>query len=319
MKSVSLFQYPHIVFEKGIKKLWNPIQRKRLANRPEERVRLQIIEYLTRDAGWSSHRITTEIPVSLATSDTPNRADILCYDEEFTPRLLIECKAESIRISDKTGEQIGRYNTRIRAPYLMVSNGRTDFFFKVENGNVLRLSEKPDLFNFHENLNSAMQHRDFVYWSSRGFAGSEASPELRKWLHDCLPALWSNSSSASDLSDPVYLQIDPFPNSDGIRAFDQYFRVFNYKKRLRFAFTFLSTPHGGTRIIIIRNEAGNNTGLIVINPELVLAGQTPNTFLFNHLGEQPLDLQSHLPKDHFFSETDNHWINRLADLMLVLY
>lgn len=313
MKSVALFRYPHVVLDKGQKKLWNPIQRKRLANRPEERVRLQIIDYLTQIAGWSPHRITTEIPVSLAISDTPNRADILCYDGDFNPQLLIECKAESVRISEKTGEQIGRYNTRIKSPHLMASNGRTDFFFEVLNGKIEIRTDLPDLIR-PQNA-SAESQLDFEFWSHRSFVGFDASPELRKWLHDFLPAFWTDNTVMSNLSDPLYLQIAPLPNK---LAIDHYYRVFDYNKDYRLAFTFLATPYGGTRIIVILNQSGSNTALLVINPELLLGGQKPNSFIFNHQGEQPLDLQSHLSNELFFSVADNHWIERLADLMLEL-
>ncbi|HKI43906.1 MAG TPA: type I restriction enzyme HsdR N-terminal domain-containing protein [Balneolales bacterium] len=313
MKSVALFQYPHIVFEKGQKKLWNPIQRKRLTNRPEERVRLQLIDYLTLLAGWSPHRITTEIPVSLAISDTPNRADILCYDDEFNPRLLIECKAESVRINEKTGQQIGRYNTKIGAPYLMVSNGRTDYFFEVLNGNTKICDQKPGYILPEKEPSEST--KSFDYWSHRGFAGHDASPELRKWLHDFLPVFWNDSPTISHLGDPLYLQLAPLSNK---LAIDQYYRIFDIQKGSRIAFTFLSTPHGGTRVVGILNQSGHNAGLIVINPELVWSGQSPNSFVYNHQGEQAFDLNAHLSNELFFAMADNQWINRLATLILKL-
>ena len=313
MKSVALFQYPHIVFEKGYKKLWNPIQRKRLVNRPEERVRLQIIDYLTLSAGWSPHRITTEIPVSLAVSDTPNRADILCYDEDFNPKLLIECKAETVRISEKTGLQVGRYNTKIGAPNLMVSNGRIDYYFEVINGKIENNGKNSDLI-LSDNGPSELI-RDFDYWSQRGFVGYDASPELRMWLHDFLPAFWTQSSTISNLSLPLYLQLAPLPNK---LAIDQYYRIFDFEKGSRIAITFTATSHGGTRIIVILNQTGSNVGLLVINPELLLGGQAPNSFIYKQQGEQALNLQSHLSNDLFFTKPDDHWINRFSDLMLEL-
>ena len=313
MKSVALFQYPHIVFEKGLKKLWNPMQHKRLANRPEERVRLQLIEYLTLCAGWSPHRITTEIPVSLAISDTPNRADILCYDDYFNPRLLIECKAESVRISEKTGQQIGRYNTKIGAPYLMVSNGRTDYFFEVLNGNIKNCSQRPE--HIQPKKEPSESTNSFDYWSHRGFSGHDASPELRKWLHDFLPVFWKDSSDITTLGDPIYLQLAPLPNK---LAIDQYYRIFDTQKGSRIAFTFLSTPHGGTRIVAILNRSGHNIGLIVINPELVWSGQSPNSFVYNHQGEQAFDLNTHLSNELFFAKTADDWVNQLAEIVLGL-
>lgn len=313
MKSVALFQYPHIVFEKGHRKLWNPIQRKRLVNRPEERVRLQLIEYLTLLAGWSPHRITTEIPVSLAISDTPNRADILCYDDDFNPRLLVECKAESVHINEKTGQQIGRYNTKICAPHLMVSNGRIDYFFEVINGSIKNCSQKPEYILAQKEPSQST--KSFDYWSHRGFAGHDASPELRKWLNDFLPVFWKDSTDVSNLGDPLYLQLAPLPNN---LAIDQYYRIFDTEKGSRIAFTFLSTLHGGTRIGCILNQSGHNTGLIVINPELVWSGQSPNSFVYNQQGEQAFDLNTHISNELFFTQADDDWVIRLAKIVLGL-
>ena len=139
MKSIAVYTYPQIVWREGQKRLWNPIRRKPLKNRPEERVRLRIIEHLVR-SGWSKHRITTEEAVGQL-ADTSMRTDIICYSQRFEPKILIECKAEHIPISDQTAEQVARYNQNVNAPYLMMTNGRADFWYEVGIDNVRRLED----------------------------------------------------------------------------------------------------------------------------------------------------------------------------------
>ncbi len=107
MPSVAESRYPQIVWREGEKRLWNPIHRKALKNLPEERVRLRTIEYLL-DVGWSKHRISTEEAIGQI-GDTSMRTDIICYTQQFVPKILVECKAEHIPISAKTAEQVARY------------------------------------------------------------------------------------------------------------------------------------------------------------------------------------------------------------------
>jgi type I site-specific restriction endonuclease len=51
------------------------------------------------------------------------RWDIVVYDTDFKPLLLIECKAPSVPISRAVMEQISVYQRKIQAPYLALSNG----------------------------------------------------------------------------------------------------------------------------------------------------------------------------------------------------
>ena len=96
--------YPQFIFRGTEKKLWNPITKKDYKNRPEERVRLRIIEYLIEELKWSKNKISTEAPLKLPTDKGVSRTDVVCYDDRFEPYLLIECKAESIQINEQTEE-----------------------------------------------------------------------------------------------------------------------------------------------------------------------------------------------------------------------
>ncbi len=148
MRSIAARHFPRVVFRDGQKLLWNPILKKAYINRPEERVRLRIMESLLLDAGWSPHRVTFELPVNLKRDEASKRADILCYNHDFEPVLLIECKAENVPISEKTSLQITRYNSKIRAPYLMMSNGITDYFFSSGKGSSPEhLHNRPDILD----------------------------------------------------------------------------------------------------------------------------------------------------------------------------
>lgn len=51
------------------------------------------------------------------------RPDILIHDRQGKPLMIIECKAPEVKISQDTFDQVARYNSVIRVPYLVVTNG----------------------------------------------------------------------------------------------------------------------------------------------------------------------------------------------------
>ena len=55
------------------------------------------------------------------------RADIICFQKEGKPMLLVECKSANVSISQKVFDQIARYNFDLRVPYLVVTNGLQHF------------------------------------------------------------------------------------------------------------------------------------------------------------------------------------------------
>ncbi|MDZ7847648.1 MAG: type I restriction enzyme HsdR N-terminal domain-containing protein [Owenweeksia sp.] len=54
------------------------------------------------------------------------RSDILVY-KNAQPTLLVECKSPQVKISQNTFDQASRYNLKIKAPYVAVTNGLKHF------------------------------------------------------------------------------------------------------------------------------------------------------------------------------------------------
>ena len=59
------------------------------------------------------------------------RCDIVIYDRQGTPKLIVECKASDIKINQKTFDQIAKYNMGLGVDYLLVTNGQTHFCCKI--------------------------------------------------------------------------------------------------------------------------------------------------------------------------------------------
>lgn len=88
---------------------------------PEEWVRQHFTAWLRDYRGYLKHRIATEVALTL--NDTPRRCDAVIYGDDAKPLMVIEFKAPSVRITQKTFDQIVRYNMVLHVPLLMVSNG----------------------------------------------------------------------------------------------------------------------------------------------------------------------------------------------------
>jgi hypothetical protein len=109
--------------------VWDVIRKKWLVLQPEELVRQLLVHYLINEKRASVSRMAIEKVVQVNTLQ--QRFDLVVYDRDFQPFMLIECKAPAIPISDDVFEQISRYNKALKTPYLLVTNGLDSYCCKV--------------------------------------------------------------------------------------------------------------------------------------------------------------------------------------------
>ncbi|MCR9131041.1 MAG: type I restriction enzyme HsdR N-terminal domain-containing protein [bacterium] len=291
MISKSLFHFPPIRFKENQKRLWNPILKKTYVIRPEEQVRLQFVEYLLLEVGFSKNRISFESPVSLPRDKSASRTDIICYDEEFNPLLLVECKAPSIQLDEKAALQIARYNTEVKAPYLLVTNGLYDYWFQFSGDQIKNLNSIPDQF-------SPLQELDytFEYWVERGFTGQHAQPEMKQWLVDNAISLYiKNTNPARYFS---------FEGTEPDLFLPNYYQVLMINEQTRLAVAFSSSPFGSTKFNAILNQGGENIGLLSSSLDIVASEETANTLIQNARGIKMLDIVEEIGFDYQKSVKD---------------
>lgn len=106
----------------GEVEVWVPTRRSWLVLTPEEEVRRRVVRHLTERLAVPATHISEEYPVRL--NGQPQRADIVVFDHELRPWLVVECKAPEVTISQSVIDQVVRYNSVIGAPQVMVTNGR---------------------------------------------------------------------------------------------------------------------------------------------------------------------------------------------------
>jgi Type I restriction enzyme R protein N terminus (HSDR_N) len=107
--------------KEGVTLIYDPIRRKYLVLQPEELVRQLVLHYLNIEKKYPFKQMRTE--KGLIVNELQKRCDILIYDKQIQPYLLVECKAAQIPIDQTVFEQIARYNLVLQVPYLMVTNG----------------------------------------------------------------------------------------------------------------------------------------------------------------------------------------------------
>lgn len=123
--------------------IFDPIRKKYLVAGPEEIVRQHLIRFLISDRNYPSSKIMVEQSIKLF--DLKKRIDLVIYNKDIEPILLVECKAPEIPINQKVLDQIGRYNIKMRVPYLLVTNGLNHFNYKIDfkHNSFVALSDIP--------------------------------------------------------------------------------------------------------------------------------------------------------------------------------
>jgi predicted type IV restriction endonuclease len=97
---------------------------------PEEFVRQHFVSFLIEHKGYPSSRMANEVGITLG--NVKKRCDTILYDDYLQPLMIIEYKAPSAVISQKTFDQIARYNLALNVPWLIVSNGIQHFCCRME-------------------------------------------------------------------------------------------------------------------------------------------------------------------------------------------
>ncbi|WP_312076690.1 type I restriction enzyme HsdR N-terminal domain-containing protein [Chryseobacterium sp.] len=92
---------------------------------PEEWVRQHWVHYYLTVESYATSALITEKKIVL--NGLTKRIDLL-ITEKTQPKILIECKAPHIKLTEKTFEQTARYNSIIGASEIVLTNGLQHIF-----------------------------------------------------------------------------------------------------------------------------------------------------------------------------------------------
>lgn len=123
--------------------VWCVLRKKELVCTPEEWVRQHLIHFLI-SSGFSQNRLASEVTVEY--NGMKKRADLVYYNKNFEPIMIVECKAPDVQIDESVLHQAAKYNRNLQVEYLFLSNGIHHVIGKIdrEKGDIEYLDEIPD-------------------------------------------------------------------------------------------------------------------------------------------------------------------------------
>ena len=110
--------------------IFDKLRKKYVVLTPEEWVRQHYVCFLIEEKKYPISLIALE--KQLIINNRKKRTDILVFNNEGNHEIIIECKAPSIKITQDTFDQIARYNLKLKANYLIVTNGLEHFYCKMD-------------------------------------------------------------------------------------------------------------------------------------------------------------------------------------------
>lgn len=110
-------------------KIYDVFRKKWVVLTPEEWVRQHVLAYLVQTKNYAASLIAVER--SLVYNTLRKRFDVLVFDKQAKPFMLIECKAPEVALSDETLMQVCTYNTVFKVPFLFISNGLSHLLFSL--------------------------------------------------------------------------------------------------------------------------------------------------------------------------------------------
>jgi hypothetical protein len=138
-------QYPEPAFrlkkEGGKEFIFDPLRKKWLLLTPEEWVRQNFVQYLIQVKNYPASLIAMEKNIQLG--ELNKRFDILVYNSNHEPWLMIECKAPFIQLSEAVLHQLLRYHIVVPAGFLIVTNGETTYGWKKAEQTLQLIGELP--------------------------------------------------------------------------------------------------------------------------------------------------------------------------------
>lgn len=130
-----IFPAPDFRFreQQGQRQIFDIIRKKWVALQPEEWVRQNVVRWLIETHQIPAQAIALEKEIRVA--GTKRRFDMLVYDANHNPWMLIECKSPVIRLDASALLQVLAYQQEIPVPMLMITNGEESHIAEKKAGN----------------------------------------------------------------------------------------------------------------------------------------------------------------------------------------
>ncbi len=134
--------YLKFAVRQGKQSIYDPNNKQWRKLEPEELVRQCLYQFLIREKQVPEHMI--KIEYSLHFIDHAFRADLVIFDRKGKILAIAECKSFKLTLQQKHLDQIALYNQKIKADFLILTNGRESLLYNTKNmANSMDLMEFP--------------------------------------------------------------------------------------------------------------------------------------------------------------------------------
>jgi len=110
--------------------IFDVLRKKSVTLTPEEWVRQHMIRYLIEYRSYPKSMIKVES--GLKYDKLQKRSDILVYNNQGDPFLVIECKSPDMKIDERVMRQVAAYSKSLKVKYIGVSNGICHYCWAID-------------------------------------------------------------------------------------------------------------------------------------------------------------------------------------------
>ena len=127
--------------------LFDELRKKWILSTPEEEIRQQFWKYLHFEKKYPVSLMAIEKTIVI--NGLNKRFDLLIYDRNGNPNIIVECKSRNVKINESTLDQILSYQYKIGAKYLVLTNGNETYCIGIDlsSKKVTYLEDIPQYIN----------------------------------------------------------------------------------------------------------------------------------------------------------------------------
>lgn len=117
--------------QEGKPQVFDPVRKRWVALSPEEWVRQHALHLLIDVKSCPASLLAVE--KLLRVNGLAKRTDIVVYGSDHQPKLIVECKAPGVRITQQVFDQAARYNLALGADVFWLTNGLKHFCCRADH------------------------------------------------------------------------------------------------------------------------------------------------------------------------------------------
>ncbi len=132
---------PKVKQENDKEFIFDEVRKRWVLLTPEEWVRQNFLQYLIQVKKYPPALIAVEKEIKLG--ELKKRFDIVVYDTNTKPWMIIECKEMNVPLSKSVLDQVLRYNMSVSVPYLVITNGSYCMAFSLKDNAMKTIDALP--------------------------------------------------------------------------------------------------------------------------------------------------------------------------------